>query len=65
MWSVAERKVNEQPHNTLASLRAKISEVPVMAAMDREVVIHPYKKFLSQIEATVEASGDFIEQMCM
>jgi hypothetical protein len=45
MWSVAERKVNEQPHNTLASLRAKISEV--MAAMDKEVVTCPCKKFLS------------------
>jgi hypothetical protein len=36
-----------------------------MADMDREVVIHPCKMFLSQIEAIVEASGDFIEQMCM
>ncbi len=42
---------------------AKISEV--MAKMDREVVIHPCKKFRSRIEAIVEASGDFIEQMCM
>ncbi len=49
-------------HNTLASLRAKISEV--MADMDREVIIHPCKMFLSQIEAIVEVSGDFIEQMC-
>jgi hypothetical protein len=63
MWSVAERKVNEEPHNTLASLRAKISEI--MATMDREVVICSFKKFMSQIEATVEASGDLMEQMCM
>ncbi len=60
MWSVAERKVNEQPHNTLASLRAKISEI--MAAMDREVFTCPCKKFLPRIEAIVEASGDFMEQ---
>jgi hypothetical protein len=43
MWSTVEREVNYQPHNTLASLRATISEV--MANMDREVVIHPCKKF--------------------
>ncbi len=36
-----------------------------MTEMDREVVIHTYKIFLSRIEAIVEASGDFIEQMCM
>jgi hypothetical protein len=60
MWSVVEREVNKQPHNTMASLRAKISEV--MADMDREVVIHPCKKFRSRIEATVEARGGFIEK---
>jgi hypothetical protein len=36
-----------------------------MAGMNREVVIHPYKVFQPRIEAIVEASGDFIEQMCM
>jgi hypothetical protein len=59
MWSEFEREVNKHPHITLASLRAKISEV--MTDMDREVVICPSKKFRSWIEATVEASGDFIE----
>jgi hypothetical protein len=63
MWREVEREVNRQPHNTLTSLRAKISEV--MVDMDREVVIHPCKTFLSRIEAILEASGDFIEQMCM
>ncbi len=63
MWSEVETDVNKQYHNTLTSLRAKISEL--MTKMDREVVIHPYKTFLSQIEATVEAIGDFIKQMCM
>ncbi len=47
MRSVFERKVSKQPHNTLASLRATILEV--MADMDREVVIHSYKKFWARI----------------
>jgi len=59
MWSVSEREVNKRPHNTVASLKAKISEV--MADMDRKVVIRACKKFQSRIEAVVEASGDFIE----
>jgi hypothetical protein len=63
MWSEVEREVNKQPHNTLTSLRAKISEIKTQ--MDREVILHPCKTFLSRIEAIVEASGDFIEQMCM
>jgi hypothetical protein len=32
-----------------------------MADMDREVVICPFKKLRSRIEAIVEASRDFIE----
>jgi hypothetical protein len=40
MWSEFEREVSKHPHNTLASLRAKILEV--MADMDREVVICPF-----------------------
>ena len=63
MWCEFEREVNKQPHNTQASLKAKISEV--MTNIDREVVILAYKKFRSRIEAVVEASGNFIEQMCM
>ncbi len=63
IWSEVEREVNKYPNNILASLRAKISEV--MADMSREVVIHPCKIFQSRIEANVEASGDFIKQMCM
>jgi hypothetical protein len=59
MWSVFEREVSKQPHNTLASLRAKILEV--QADMHREVVIHSYKKFWSRIEAVAHASGDFIK----
>jgi hypothetical protein len=63
MWSVFEREVNKQPHNTLASLRAKILEV--MVDMHREVVIYSYKKFRSRIGAVVHASGDFIKSLCM
>ncbi len=59
MWSVFEREINKQPHNTLASLRAKILEI--MTDMDREIVICSYKKFWSRIEAVVDASGDFIK----
>jgi hypothetical protein len=59
MWSIFEREVNTQPHNILASLRTKILEI--MANMDRDVVIHPYKKFWSRTEAVVDASGDFIK----
>jgi hypothetical protein len=63
MWSEVDREVNKQPHSILTSLRAKLSEI--MTQMDKEVVLHPCKTFLSRIEAIVEASGDFIEQMCM
>jgi hypothetical protein len=59
MWSIFEREVNKQPHNILASLRTKISEV--RANMYREVVICSYKKFWSKIEAVVDDSGDFIK----
>jgi hypothetical protein len=61
MWSEVEREVNKHPHNTLASLRSKISEV--MADMDMEVIIPPYKKLWSRTEAVVDASGDFIKKI--
>jgi hypothetical protein len=59
MWSEVGKEVNKHPHNTLTSLRDKISEV--MADMDREVIICTFKKFRSRIEAIVEDSGDFID----
>jgi hypothetical protein len=59
MWSVVAREVSKHPHNALASLRAQISEV--MADKDREVVIHPCKKFWSRIGAVVEDIGNFIK----
>jgi hypothetical protein len=37
MWSEVERKANKQPHNTLASFKAKILEV--MTNIEREIVI--------------------------
>jgi hypothetical protein len=58
MWSIFEREVNKQPHNTMASLEAKILEV--MAVLDREVIICSYEKFWSRIEAVIGASGNFI-----
>jgi hypothetical protein len=63
MWSKFEREVNKQPHNTQASLKAKISEV--MTIIEREIFILPSQRFRSQIEAVVEASGDLINQMCI
>ncbi len=59
MWCEFEREVNKKPHKTLASLRAKILEV--MAIIDREFVVHYYRKFWSRFEAVVDASGDFIK----
>jgi hypothetical protein len=59
MWCEVEREVNKQPHNTLASLKAMIPDV--MANLDREVVIHVSKKFLSWIEVDMEATGVFIK----
>jgi hypothetical protein len=56
MWCEFEREVNKQPHNTQASLKAKISEV--MTNIDRDIVILTCQRFWAQIEAIVEASGD-------
>ena len=59
MWSEVAREVSKHPHNILGPLGALISEV--MADKDREVVIHPSKKFWSRKGAVVEASGNFIK----
>jgi hypothetical protein len=63
VWSEVEREVNKQPHNTLASLKVKISEV--LTNIEREIFILHCQRFWSQIEAIVEASGDLILKMCM
>ena len=57
--NLREGSINSLITCTLASLRAKILEV--MANMDREFIIHSYKKFWSRIEAVVDASGDFMK----
>ncbi len=59
LWSEVEREVNKHPHNTLASLNAKI--LVVMAKIDREVVIPACKRVQPRIEAVVEANEDFIK----
>ncbi len=59
MWSVVGREVSKHSFNILDSLRTKISGV--MADMDRKVVICPFKKLRSRIEAIVEDSMDFID----
>jgi hypothetical protein len=57
--------LRERSVNTLitpwppSALRSNISEL--MADMDMEVIIPPYKKFWSRIEAVVDASGDFVK----
>ncbi len=59
MWSEVEREVKEHPHNTLASLNAKI--LVVMAKIDREVISPACKRVQPGIEAVVEANEDFIK----
>ncbi len=63
MWCEFEREVHNQPDNTQASLKAKISEI--ITNIEREIVILTCQRFWSQIEAFVEASGDLTKQMCM
>jgi len=57
MWCIVEREVNQCPHITLASLKAMTSEV--MPDLDREVIIHAFKKFWSWIESVMEATKVF------
>jgi hypothetical protein len=59
MWCVVEREVNRCPHITLASL--KVMTADVMTDLDREVIIHACKKFMSWIEAVMEATEVFIK----
>jgi hypothetical protein len=57
VWSVRERDVNKPPHNTAASLVAKITEV--MVNLPRDTVAKTCRRFCQRIEAVVEAGGDF------
>ena len=59
VWSVCERDVNRAPHNTGASMMAKIMEV--MGNLTRVTVAKACQRFCSWIEAVTEASCDFFE----
>jgi hypothetical protein len=59
MWSTVDREVNKHLHNTLASLKAKISDV--MTNIDRVIVILLCQRFWSQTDAVVEATRVFIK----
>jgi hypothetical protein len=59
MWCEVEREDSICSHISLASLKVMTSEL--MTDLDREVIIHAYKKFWSWIEAFMEATGFFIK----
>ncbi len=59
MWCVVEREVTKCPHITLASLKVTTSDL--MTDLNREVIIHACKMFLSWIEAVIAATGVFIK----
>jgi hypothetical protein len=59
IWSEFERGAKKCPHITLASLKVMTSDV--MTDLDREVIIHAYRKFWSWIEAVMEATGVFMK----
>jgi hypothetical protein len=59
MWCVVDREVNKLPHNTLAPLEAKISDVKTN--LNREIVILLCQRFWPQVEAVVKATGVFIK----
>jgi len=59
LWSVCERDVNTSPHNTAASLMAKIMEV--MGNLPNDTLEKDCQRFCSRIEAVVEAGGNFIK----
>ena len=56
VWGVAERDVNQHPHNTEASLITKIMEV--FDEMSREVDSHACRRFRSHLEKFIEVNGD-------
>ncbi len=56
---VCERNVNRSPHNTAASLKAKIMNI--MASLPRDTMAKACRRFCHRIESVVEAGGDFFE----
>jgi hypothetical protein len=59
MWCEFEREVSKCPHITLTSLKVMTSAV--VTDLDREIIIHAYKKFQSWNEVVMEATGVFIK----
>jgi hypothetical protein len=57
IWSVCEQEVNKAPHNTAASLVAKITEV--MANLPRDT--KTCRRFCQRLEAVMEAGRDFLK----
>jgi hypothetical protein len=55
---MCERDIDKVPHNTAASLMAKLAEV--MANLPRATVANTYKRFRRYIEALVPPGGDFL-----
>jgi hypothetical protein len=63
MWREVEREVKKHPHNTLASLRSKISEV--MADMDRELIIPPTRSSGLGLRLLWMPVGTSLNKLCM
>ena len=59
VWGVCEQDVNKAPHNNMASLQAKITEV--MGSLDRNTVAKACRSFRRRTEQVVDAGGDFFE----
>jgi hypothetical protein len=59
VWSICERDVNRNPHNTAASLKAEITEV--MANLPRDTVVKACRRFRLWIEAVVKAGGNIFK----
>ena len=59
VWGVVERDRNRHPHNTKVSLKASI--VRVIDNIAEDYLIRACQRFRSQMEAVIEAEGDFVE----
>jgi hypothetical protein len=64
MWSKVEREVSKHPHNTLTSLKAKISEI--MTEIDREAVILLCQRFWFRLRLLWRPEGiSFSKCVCI
>jgi transposase len=59
MWGVCERDVNKRSHNTVASVKAKVTEV--MTLLDRNTIVRACKRFRSRVEAVIDREGGFFD----